>query len=88
MKTVQDIRDERADKTWTQIAETMRQQASSKPASTDDEARAVAMQAMMEKAASGGMIKPVEPSRLRLRRLRMAGVQNPEQVTQALAGKV
>ena len=89
--TQADYQKARDDKTWTQLAETMRQQSSVKPASSDDEARAMAMQAMMEKTAvdpAAQMLKPQDLSRLRLRRMQMAGVANPEQMNQALAGKV
>lgn len=91
MPTQADYQKAREDKTWTQLAETMRQQASAKPAQSDDMARAQAMQAMMEKSAASPeqqMLKPQDLSRLRLRRMQMAGVQNPEQTMQALSGKV
>ena len=89
--TREDYAKAREDKTWTQLAEQMRQQASVKPAASDDDARAMAMQAMMEKTATAqnpALLQPQDPSRLRLRRLKMMGVGNPEQTMQALAGKV
>lgn len=89
--TREDYAKAREDKTWTQLAETMRQQASTKPAASDDDARAMAMQAMMEKTATAqnpSLLQPQNPSRLRLHRLKMMGVGNPEQTMQALAGKV
>lgn len=89
--TQADYQKARDDKTWTQLAEQMRQQATAKPAASDDEARAMAMQAMMEKSATAqnpALLQAQDPSRLRLRRLKMAGVVNPEQTMQAMAGKV